>query len=1637
MKTKKILSLFLALIMTLSLLPVGAWAAGGTLEGAGTADSPYMIADAADLEEFRELTNVPATKSICGKLTSDIDLKKAEWKPISNVSLPGDGFAGTFDGDGHTIMGLSIPDSAASYQGLFGTVNGGTIKNLKVTGAVSSTGNYIGGIVGRTQGTVTIQNCSYAGSVNGTYTGGIVGRVNSGKVIIKNCANLSAVTGTYVGGILGYVTSASNEIENCYNTGTISGSNCSGGIAGQVANTTSIKNCYNIGTISGVATNKSGISGFNNQSTSNCFYADTKTETPGGSTPTATNGISVIDKSTFLTVLGTAFVADTGNTNNGYPILVWQAGVDNTKNPHIDVSGSATLSMKNDGTVPQTTLTVNYVDMDDTPVVTWSVKNDSDVIALKKPENADANNSTVVVTASKPGKATVVATAGTYSCEYEIKIVPYVTTVEIENVTQPGAVAIGQTVKAKVNVLGGAEYDYTNYPTLSFQWYCGTNALGGATGSTYTIPNDGSFKEWDKLGVAVKCAGKDVHSYTDQQASVRSADFGTLYPVAYDEAFSLPADIKTDGNLTLPATYEKGGVNANITWESNVPAVIAADGSVIRPTTGKTAVKLTAKYANGTASCNRTFDINVWSKTAVEEENSKQHQFESAVSAALGNGALYPVFGKDVNVVDMVKTKLNDNNVNVSIKSVETVYGGAGIDKSGAITYFYADPNTTPTVKFGSYKVTFTLSNNGASVEKEVPVIVYWDRDKVKSTMNSEILDKVSADLIKGDNAGLDSVSSNLTLPRVVDGKKWALVSWTSSNENVLSISNENQQTADTLFDPYVGVVKLGSTEQKVTLTATLTFQFTNDSIGGSEQPISFHQTYNITVPAMNEAKAAEIRAGLLSKLDAGLAKTGLTDAVTGDQLVATAVVNNIQFPTTRDFGVDGKYYPVTITSSDKATIVPPDVNNAARVSVYRPLPGNAAKDVTLTLTITDKNNGVSASKDLKVRVLPLTQDEINTEIKLMEQVKAHYFDGIKNANTDAKSITTNLHAFQEAYLDNSNLTWVYDSKNLKNHGIVPEAMNGWEELEQWRCFRSSNTAVISNENLLVTRQTESKAVTVTSCLSSEEYGKYAVRYPNNADFQKLYYQPVSADLIVTGTNPTSVGPVAEKLTVSFTLQSADSTWIPVATVSGLAEGSTVFDVFNQVLKQNGYGFDARGSYVYAVTNPSGKKLGEFDEGKDSGWMYKVNGVLPSAYMAACPLKNNDSIVVFFTKDYTQEAGHMGEQPKPETVSVSDGKGGVAVTATVSGKTATIAVTDEQVAKLTAVDSSKTVKLDMTSLDKTVSRAVVPAKLASAMGADPSKSLEIALPGGTVKLDGKALAKTAAAGKDVTVSLETVESGKLSTVQKQTLGSKAASAVVVDINVLVDGGKTTSFDGGIVSVAVPYAPKSGEDTSSLTVWYLADDGTITPMHGSFDAATKSVTFSTPHLSSYAVVSFPFADISEDAWYYGNAAYAYVNGLLTGTSATTFAPESTMTRAMLAEVLYRMAGSPAVSGKAAFSDVSDGAWYANAVNWAAKNGIVTGVGEASFAPEQSVTREQIAAMLCRYAKLKGESVSATSDITKFADAAQVSGWAASSMQWAVSTGLFKGNDGALTPTADATRAQTSAILQRYQKTEKAA
>ena len=175
---------------------------------------------------------------------------------------------------------------------------------------------------------------------------------------------------------------------------------------------------------------------------------------------------------------------------------------------------------------------------------------------------------------------------------------------------------------------------------------------------------------------------------------------------------------------------------------------------------------------------------------------------------------------------------------------------------------------------------------------------------------------------------------------------------------------------------------------------------------------------------------------------------------------------------------------------------------------------------------------------------------------------------------------------------------------------------------------------------------------------------------------------------------------------------------------------------------------------------------------------------------------------------------------------------------------------------------------------------------------------------------------------------------------------------------------------------------------------------------------------------------PFTDVQESSWFYDAVAYVYGNGLMNGMTDTAFAPGVTMTRGMLVTILYRMAGSPAVSGAAGFGDVPAGAYYADAAAWAAANGIVTGYDADTFAPDAPITREQLAAILYRCAGASGDNAA----LDGFTDAASVSGYASGAMAWAVDAGLITGmGDGTLAPQGSATRAQTAVILMRFAKT----
>ena len=231
---------------------------------------------------------------------------------------------------------------------------------------------------------------------------------------------------------------------------------------------------------------------------------------------------------------------------------------------------------------------------------------------------------------------------------------------------------------------------------------------------------------------------------------------------------------------------------------------------------------------------------------------------------------------------------------------------------------------------------------------------------------------------------------------------------------------------------------------------------------------------------------------------------------------------------------------------------------------------------------------------------------------------------------------------------------------------------------------------------------------------------------------------------------------------------------------------------------------------------------------------------------------------------------------------------------------------------------------------------------------------------------------------------------------------------------------TASPSKGYVVDAVKVVDKDGKDVA-----VTGKDGKyVFTMPASAVTVTGSFKAETP-----APAALPFTDVKSGNWFYDAVKYAYEQGLMTGTSATTFAPNGTMNRAMIVTVLYRLEKSPAVTGASKFTDVPAGQWYSDAVAWAAANKIVNGYDETTFGPMNAVTREQMAAILFRYEQYKGlENVTLEENLNRFPDQNKISAYAIPALQWAVGQKIINGNaDGTLDPTGTATRAQVAQIF----------
>lgn len=992
-----------------------------------------------------------------------------------------------------------------------------------------------------------------------------------------------------------------------------------------------------------------------------------------------------------------------------------------------------------------------------------------------------------------------------------------------------------------------------------------------------------------------------------------------------------------------------------------------------------------------------------WEDVRTDAQKEAEVKLNAAITALAGR--YFPVCGTDTNVLEMLKKVLTDKgcdaNITLSMKEAVSM-NDAGIGADGQIQYKYNAEaplymgNTAyiwPAIVLtldGVSRVTtssqFQIGLDSVKLEKDLTAIM--DRIEIPGVVEKP---EDLTQLFKyAPKAGVDpstiDYSSNAQLIT------WATLTWdTDEKDGARSIGIGEVGSG---YTPYPVTVTLPQTEKTVKLTGTIAVngvgticaskEFTVTVKAAQAAPVDYTKLLNAALTAQNALR------------DAATGETVSKDAVAGDVFVPNApfIRDNLSNLGAEYQNFDNSKTPIRFFSGDPSVIT----INGARATVYRPLPGDPAKKVTLTAQIRLRPEGAPpadfdqftllAKQSIELTVLPMEQSEIDAAAAFMKKVCTSdvYWAGIKGANTDKNDVTVKLQPFKEIVPDGDGYRFVYPADNNTYQYVEVDDLYDTSDINQtgipYRTFRSSNNAVITHENLLVTKPEYDSKIKIDSLLTHSVYGKYYEKFkddPAYADFAKFYKQPVSVTVTVKGEKGAPAPATPVKVTVSIdgslaTLDNfANTTSASYGTMSDA--GKTAWDAVSTVLTDNQYTYVGDASYLSSVTDANNVTLsgGDPKYGAWSGWMYTVNGKEPvgdNGYgltLGQYNLKDGDVILFHFVQCPTEDGLHKFEEEPA-----------VAATCVSTGTTAL---------------KRCTVTSGGYGCGFTVGGEIIPV--------DPDNHTHL-----------EPIAAVAS-----TCTVKGHEAGQKCTDCNAVIGCAELPLA------------PHSWDAGVVTVQPTYV-STGVRVYTCSVCKQTRSEVIEKL-SSTNTGTNTGTPAVP--SQRPDSEFPrqrFGDVPQNIWFASGVQFAAEQGLFTGVSANEFAPYDPMTRAMLVTVLHRLDGADA-SGTNSFTDVLNGKWYTNAIAWASANGIVEGLSGNRFAPNAPITREQLAAILFRYAKACGYDVSARAELTAYADAAQVSTWAGDAMRWAVASGLISGRSGAqLAPKGEATRAEVAVILMNF-------
>lgn len=1075
-----------------------------------------------------------------------------------------------------------------------------------------------------------------------------------------------------------------------------------------------------------------------------------------------------------------------------------------------------------------------------------------------------------------------------------------------------------------------------------------------------------------------------------------------------------------------------------------------------------------------------------WSKNMSDEEKAAREKLDAAKTLLEKN--YQPKYGTDKNLLDMAQARLTAGSIEgvtvamkaaVSTKDMFTD-AHAGIDADGTLHYKWNDNGTTSSTTLYC-RPTLTLACGAYNDEAEdVTVALGLDEGKALEALRTQG-NRISIPQELNDDTTLTSVphymvkegvdESSVDYNSSDDLHLWAEVTWQSSNASVIGISNNNSK----YFAPYTVKVSRPKTDTSVTLTAKLTY--------GDRDDLTVYFTYTVTVKGTQ--KAIDYQEGLELWLAGGTQDPygALYVPATGEKIDVNNVTTDIHFPTTSDmrkvfadnYGADfdGKYTPILITSSDESVVESLEAN-AARAWVYRPLPGQEDAKVTLTVKILSRPSGsgkdyanmqVLASKEIQITVPAMSQTEIDAAAAFMKKVCTEdvYWEGIRKANTARDSVTGDLWPFMEIVPDGDGYKFLRTSAESQWLGVKADDIDGWYNSEQYRCFRSSVPSVVAHEKLSVTKPQYNTHVKIDSVLTYVEYGKYYEKFssdPAYAQFKQFYKQPVSTVVTVIGTTGIE-DPSVEDITI--TVNVTGSTFAPAfadltaATYTCKSNAyQTAWDALESVLTSNSYTYTGSGNYVTGVTDPAGCRLyaGDPAHGEWSGWMYTVNGKMPMldattyATLDKYLLQANDRIDFYYVNCPTESGDHDWTEntaKRQEPTCTADGSAFYSCSTCGGTKTEKLPATGHQYGEpawtwIGYESASATfICANDASHEETVAAAVT-----SAVTKEPTCTEDgLRTYTASVTFGEKNYTDTKTEGIKATGEhvwdngVVTTEPTCTAKGVKTYTCTKCSATKTEELNALGHNYETKRTE--------PTCEKDGKEEEVCSRCGDVRFSRVLPATGHsyrWDPRTRRTVCENcgkildeggntrpiiPANPGKTDKNFPFTDVSKNDGCYDAVDYLYSKGIMNGTSSTKFSPNGELTRAMVVTILYRAQGEPAVHTSGSFKDVAAGCYYTEAVEWAAANNIVKGFTDGTFKPDKSVTREQLAAFLSRFAQYNDAKIIEADG--QLSTDAVVSGWARKNVEWAVAEGILTSVQ-ARNAVQNATRAEVAMAIYTY-------